>query len=253
LEGHRTRVLVRVGHERMTVAPVTNSSSSSAQITVAPSASSQTTSTASTTMQWQSAAALFSALSYVESTGSFSLNPVITNWYYIDRRQTLPAIYEREDPTAWLDHAKCQGLPGGLFYSDHQHNNSQVQEARSVCLGTHPQHPGRCPVLEACLDYAIENGERWGVWGGTSERERRRLARARRQLRREEAIQAGAIVPPPTSDRPEPPGLVTNHEAGDPTPWGRSKALIAAWRRERAEARRLASIGDQPFGLVSAS
>src|SRR6516164_1126368 len=232
----------------MTGALTTNSSSSSAQITVTPSASSLTTSTPSSDTQWQSAASLFSALSYEESNGSYSQNPTITNWLFIDTSQVMSAIYERMFPP-WLEGAKCRGLPGNLFYAEYQHNNSQVQEARSVCLGTHPDHPGRCPVLEACLDYAIENGGRWGVWGGTSERERRRIARARRQQHREEALQAGDIVPP-ASDRPQLEGAPGHDQEAHPTPWGRSKIALAAWRRERAESRRLASIGDQPFGLV---
>ena len=38
-----------------------------------------------------------------------------------------------------------------------------------------------CPVQAACLDYAIDNHVDHGVWGGKSERERRRIARARRR------------------------------------------------------------------------
>ena len=242
----RTRVLVRVGTVRTTVVPTQNLSSSSAQIIVAPSPSSLTTSSPSGNMPWQSLASLFSSLSLVEGSGSYSQNPVITNWYYVDRSQTLSTIYERIHPT-WIDGAKCRGLPGDLFYSEHQHNNSQVQEARSVCLGTHPNHPGRCPVLEACLDYAINNGEKYGVWGGTSERERRRI---KRQRHRDAAIEAGRIITASASDRQEFASVVRNDQEGDPTPWGRSKALIAAWRRERAESRRLASLRDQSFGLV---
>jgi len=195
------------------------------------------TSTPSTSTQWQSLAAQFSALSYVENTGSYSLNPTTTNWFFIDNHQTLPAIYERANPTAWLAHAKCRGLPGNLFYADYQHNNSQVQEAKSVCHGTHPDHPGRCPVLEACLDYAIDNGERYGVWGGTSERERRRI---KRQRHRE--ANAAVVITVTARDRQEPEDAAGYDQAGDPTPWRYSKALIAAWRAERAENRRAASL-----------
>ena len=252
MEAVKAHVLVRVGHERMTGAPTMNSSSSSVQIAVTPSASLPTTSTPSTGTQWQSAASLFSALSYVESVGSYSLNPTITNWLFIDTSQVMPSIYERMFPT-WLDQAKCRGLPGNLFYAEYQHNNSQVQEARSVCRGTHPDHPGRCPVLEDCLNYAINNGERYGVWGGCSERERRRIKRQRnRQQARDKALASGQVIPlsAPPSDRPEPEGAPGHDQAGYPTPWGRSKALIAAWRRERAGLSP-APIGDQPLRLVS--
>ena len=44
-----------------------------------------------------------------------------------------------------------------------------------------PPHPGRI-VREDCLEYALSNGEKFGIWGGMSERERKRLAgRMRKQ------------------------------------------------------------------------
>jgi WhiB family redox-sensing transcriptional regulator len=51
-----------------------------------------------------------------------------------------------------------------------------MTEAKEVCRG--------CVVSNECLEYAIENGERFGIWGGKSERERRRLRRARAIERR---------------------------------------------------------------------
>jgi len=41
-----------------------------------------------------------------------------------------------------------------------------------------------CEVREQCLDYALANGEKFGIWGGLSERERRRLRRQRAQANR---------------------------------------------------------------------
>jgi WhiB family redox-sensing transcriptional regulator len=38
-----------------------------------------------------------------------------------------------------------------------------------------------------CLEYALDNGEKFGIWGGMSERERRRLRRARAIERRSKA------------------------------------------------------------------
>lgn len=46
-----------------------------------------------------------------------------------------------------------------------------VEKAKAVCEG--------CPVATQCLEYAIENRIDHGVWGGTSERQRRRIIRAR--------------------------------------------------------------------------
>lgn len=49
-----------------------------------------------------------------------------------------------------------------------------VDRARKICA--------TCPVREACLDYALEHRIDHGVWGGTSERERRRILKRRRLL-----------------------------------------------------------------------
>ena len=50
-----------------------------------------------------------------------------------------------------------------------------VEVARRVCLG--------CPAKAPCLEYSLFNGIDHGVWGGASERERRRIARRRRLQR----------------------------------------------------------------------
>jgi WhiB family redox-sensing transcriptional regulator len=45
-------------------------------------------------------------------------------------------------------------------------------------------------VREDCLEYALANGEKFGIWGGMSERERRRVRRARALQRRDSAVHA---------------------------------------------------------------
>jgi hypothetical protein len=103
-------------------------------------------------MQWQKVAALFWSLSLEETTLSSSLSGT-TSVFLVDVNGALPPIHERKQPD-WSQ-AKCWGScahgPSNLFYADHQHNG-QVQEAKSVCEGTHPDHPGRCPVLDQCLE-----------------------------------------------------------------------------------------------------
>ena len=51
--------------------------------------------------------------------------------------------------------------------------NQSTREAKEVCKG--------CVVRGDCLEYALANGEKFGIWGGLSERERRRLRRQRAQ------------------------------------------------------------------------
>ena len=70
----------------------------------------------------------------------------------------------------WRMLGACRGLDASLFYPD---EDDTADEAKSVC-----EH---CSVRVACLDYALANREKVGVWGGATERERRRLLRQRRR------------------------------------------------------------------------
>lgn len=72
--------------------------------------------------------------------------------------------------TSWRDRAACRGLDPEIFYPV---SDEDADEAKSICAV--------CPVREACLEYALANRERDGVWGGATERERRRLIRQRRK------------------------------------------------------------------------
>jgi len=171
----------------------------------------------------------------------------------VDVDLVLPPIYERKRPD-WFGQAKCLSLCANdnvnLFYADHQHNG-QVQEAKAVCLGTHPDHPGPCPVLDQCLDYALASGEKWGVWGGCSERERRKIKRDRH---REAAVDAGTIIPisaAASGHRRQLARIVTNKQAADPSPWRHSKSLIEQERQGRAAERRPPSFRDLTYRLVS--
>ncbi len=69
----------------------------------------------------------------------------------------------------WMARGKCQSVaPETFFPSD----GLGVIRAQRICAS--------CPVQDECLEYAIENHIDHGVWGGRSERERRRIIRARR-------------------------------------------------------------------------
>ena len=72
--------------------------------------------------------------------------------------------------TTWRDRAACRGLDPEIFYPV---SDEDAEEAKSICA--------ICPVREACLEYALANRERDGVWGGATERERRRMIRQRRK------------------------------------------------------------------------
>ena len=73
----------------------------------------------------------------------------------------------------WQDRANCLGVNPDLFFPE---RGASTREAKEVCKG--------CVVREECLEYALANGEKFGIWGGLSERERRRIRRQRSIARR---------------------------------------------------------------------
>lgn len=73
----------------------------------------------------------------------------------------------------WMARGNCVDKPPSLFFPS---DGVGVEVARKVCAD--------CPVKSECLEYALEHRIDHGVWGGTSERERRRLLRARAAARK---------------------------------------------------------------------
>ena len=70
------------------------------------------------------------------------------------------------DDPQWQEHARCAQTDPEAFFPE---KGGSTREAKRICLG--------CEVRDACLEYALANDERFGIWGGLSERERRRLKR----------------------------------------------------------------------------
>ena len=73
----------------------------------------------------------------------------------------------------WRDHAACRDLDPELFFPVGNTGPAlnAISQAKRVCA--------RCPVRVPCLDWAVTSGQDAGVWGGTTEGERRVL-RSRR-------------------------------------------------------------------------
>lgn len=71
---------------------------------------------------------------------------------------------------AWRQRAACTGVDPDIFYPL---TDDEAAEAKSICA--------QCPVRQPCLEYALSTRERDGVWGGATERERRRMIRQRRK------------------------------------------------------------------------
>ena len=93
-------------------------------------------------------------------------------------------IYGKADlDMSWQEFANCLGVDPDLFFPE---RGASTREAKSVCRG--------CVVREDCLEYALQNGEKFGIWGGMSERERRRIRRQRALERAAEQAAAEAAA-----------------------------------------------------------
>jgi WhiB family redox-sensing transcriptional regulator len=76
-----------------------------------------------------------------------------------------------EDRPEWMDDAACRGVDPDVFYPV---TTTGVKRAQQYCDG--------CPVRVDCLMFAINLGEEWGIWGGLTERDRRRIRRGRTRI-----------------------------------------------------------------------
>src|SRR5690554_5352037 len=68
------------------------------------------------------------------------------------------------DRPAWMDRARCLHADTEIFFPE---KSGSTREAKALC--------DVCPVRDECLAWALEEDERFGVWGGMSERERRQF------------------------------------------------------------------------------
>lgn len=76
----------------------------------------------------------------------------------------------------WRDFAACRDIEDpNIFFPGQREGGA---EAKLVCAG--------CPARKACLEFAITNGEKFGIWGGMSEKQRNKI-RKQRRLQREAA------------------------------------------------------------------
>lgn len=74
----------------------------------------------------------------------------------------VPVAAPEAEP--WMDEALCAQTNPEAFFPE---KGGSTKPAKSVCMA--------CPVRAECLAYALEHDEKFGIWGGKSERERRKL------------------------------------------------------------------------------
>jgi WhiB family redox-sensing transcriptional regulator len=73
---------------------------------------------------------------------------------------------DTETEPLWQTEAACRGLDPDLFFPV---RDASATEAKAVCA--------TCPVAAECLEFALANGEHFGIWGGVPERQRRTMRR----------------------------------------------------------------------------
>ena len=83
-----------------------------------------------------------------------------------EQRADLTALVVNSEQLSWQERALCAQTDPEAFFPE---KGGSTREAKRVCLS--------CEVRAECLDYALAHDERFGIWGGLSERERRRLKR----------------------------------------------------------------------------
>lgn len=89
-----------------------------------------------------------------------------------------------DEPGAhWSTFAECRGLDTRLFFPE---LGDDTRAAKAVCAV--------CPVRAECLADALEQDDHHGIWGGTSERERRNIRRNRSKT-------LTIMIPPLRQDR----------------------------------------------------
>jgi WhiB family redox-sensing transcriptional regulator len=76
----------------------------------------------------------------------------------------LTDLFDATDDQEWQERALCAQTDPEAFFPE---KGGSTREAKRICLG--------CDVKDDCLEYALANDERFGIWGGLSERERRKL------------------------------------------------------------------------------
>ena len=79
-------------------------------------------------------------------------------------------IDHRENTEPWMADALCASIGGDFWFPDRGHGDERVtRRAKAVCRD--------CPVRAECLDYALRNAEPYGIYGGTTPFERRKMTR----------------------------------------------------------------------------
>jgi WhiB family redox-sensing transcriptional regulator len=89
------------------------------------------------------------------------------DWFIDPVKLGVPGVrvnVDDDNPLAWQSDSLCAQTDPEAFFPE---KGGSTRDAKRIC--------GSCEVRSQCLEYALANDERFGIWGGLSERERRKL------------------------------------------------------------------------------
>ncbi|MEY4397221.1 MAG: Transcriptional regulator WhiB [Actinomycetota bacterium] len=97
-------------------------------------------------------------------------NDVPGNWFEDPILRGVPGtageVVGDDNPLSWQADALCSQTDPEAFFPE---KGGSTRDAKRIC--------SQCTVRDECLEFALENDERFGIWGGLSERERRKFRR----------------------------------------------------------------------------
>lgn len=96
-------------------------------------------------------------------------------------RSNSPQWFNENQPEK---QAKCVLFPATRDYDPwYVETEEESEDAQAICLGTIDKKP--CPLLLECLEFAMTNNERFGIWGGMTPEDRAKLRKERRACQRD--------------------------------------------------------------------
>jgi len=107
------------------------------------------------------------------STAPLAYKPSVPDDWFVDPVRLgipglRPQVVDDDNPLSWQTDALCAQTDPEAFFPE---KGGSTRDAKRICT--------TCEVKAQCLDYALQNDERFGIWGGLSERERRKLRRSK--------------------------------------------------------------------------
>lgn len=99
----------------------------------------------------------------------------------INRRRFQIQSLDPVEKLDWQEDAACNEYDNVLFFGPDQGESELEKQAREARAKAVCQ---RCPVLEPCLEFAMETNQKYGIWGGLTDKERASLKRRRARARR---------------------------------------------------------------------